>query len=355
MRYILFIVLNFLSCTVFAALDEVIISNEDKTCAIHYLTTKTKFNWTIKVDTKNCKNGWVDGYASVQLYSPRKEQMETLTGFFNEGYWTDTFPATGQVIERTSPEERTQSLSFLLGKDEEANITYIGQLRAVQPEARPYSAFQGCPDLRILIVVQKREIFQNIAFQDRIVQQGLKWAHQYCSAPDILALFGATTPTQPEIIFQMQVDTITGDRTIISPVSTQKNNEENKPSEIREEKADVLLSVEPQEENASVSYTPSLVAHSPKTPETTKEKEILSHLQILSKIKGTPVKGRIAVHIHKVSLDNTAITDLPEKIELLYHPNMKEGWAVVEGVLNEGKMQVSSIQSCQQEWCTDVP
>ena len=146
MRYFLFFCLCFLSSFSYAGLDEFVISNEEKTCSIHYLTTKTKFNWTIKVNPNSCRDGWVDGHAEVRLFSPTKEQTETLSGFFNQGYWLDTFPSLGRIIERSSPKERVQSLSFLLGEDKEANITYIGQVRANQPEERPYSAFQGCPD-----------------------------------------------------------------------------------------------------------------------------------------------------------------------------------------------------------------
>ena len=353
MKFIFLIIFMLFSGTVWAALDEATISTEDKNCAIHYLTKKTKHNWTIKVDAQECKDGWVDGFATVQLYSPRKELTETLSGFFKEGYWTDTFSAPGKVIERTSPEERVQSLSFLLGEDKEANITYIGQLRATQPEERAYGAFQGCPDFRILVVVPQTATFQNPAFQDKIVEQGLKYIRTYCPDPDILALFGATSPTHPEIIFHMQVDTVTGDRTIL-PLEL-KEDESISPIELREEKTDILLSVEPEKDTTIVSYTPALPSNPIKVQEQKKERDILSHLQILSKTSKQPVSGRVAVHINQVLLDGTGITDLPETIQLMYHPNIKEGWAVVEGSLSENKMQVLSIQFCEKEWCTDVP
>ena len=115
MKYILFLGIYLFSCLAYAGLDEFTISTEDKTCAIHYLTSKTKYNWTIKVSPKSCKEGWVDGLAEVQLYTPTKQLSETLSGFFSQGYWLDNFPSIDKIVERSSPFDKTQVLSFELG------------------------------------------------------------------------------------------------------------------------------------------------------------------------------------------------------------------------------------------------
>ena len=354
MKYILFWGICLFSCLASANLDEFTIATEDKTCAIHYLTSKTKYNWTIKVPQKSCKEGWVDGLAEVQLYSPTKQLSETLSGFFSQGYWLDNFPSVGKIIERSSPEEKIQVLSFELGKDEEANITYIGQLRATQPEGRPYSAFQGCPDFRVLVVVPDTSIFENQAFQDKIVEQGLKYAHTHCAHPEILALFGAVSAQDPQIVFQMQVDCENKERTLI-PVEENNSMDDDFPLELRMETADVLLKVDSEGDKTVVSYLPekphSSVAQIPASPSPV---SILNHLQIQSKVSGKAEKGRVVVHIKKVLLDGTGITDLPDEISLLYFPGLKEGWAIVEGELQEKEMKVSAVQFCKKEWCTDV-
>lgn len=356
MRKILFLILCFFPLLSQAGLDEVTISTEDKSCSIHYLSLRTKYNWTIKVDPSSCKNGWVDGVAKVHLFSPMKEQTETLSGFFKEGYWLDTFPLTKQIIERTSPGENIQSLSFLLGKDKEADITYVGQLRATQPKGRSYGAFLGCPDFRILVVVPDEKIFDNSAFQDKIVEQGLLYAHSYCAKPEVVALFGATSTTQPDILFRMQINPTTLEREIL-PLPPKEESLSPSPLELRTEKSDILLSVTSEEEKAIVSYEKVEI---PKTnffpvKEAPKEKEILNHLQIISRTFGHEVSGRTVVHINKILLDGTGLTDLPDEIQLLYYPNLKTGWAVVTGTLQKDKMKVSNVQFCQQEWCSDVP
>lgn len=356
MKYFLFFIFSFFPFLSHAALDEFTISTEDKSCSIHYLTSRTKFNWTIKVNSAECKDGWVDGKADVKIYSPTKQQTEILSGFFAQGYWLDTFPPVSNIVERSSPAPKTQSLSFVLDEDKEADITYIGQLRAIQPPDRSYSAFQGCPSFRVLVVVPDTSVFQNPAFQDKIVKQGLKYAHSYCPKPDILALFGAISAKSPEIVFHMQVDCETGERKIIPIENKDEENQAEKPLELREEKADVLLSVEPDNEKAVVSYSPKEIPFRPvqQLSNTNNELSVLHHLKLLSKISRKAEPGRVVVHIDKVLLDGTGVTDLPDKISLLYYPNLKTGWAVVEGFLQNDKMKISNVQFCKKEWCTDA-
>ena len=355
MKYFLFLGVFLFPFLTHAELDEFTISTEDKSCSIRYLTSKTKYNWTIKVNASKCKDGWVDGRAEVQIYSPTKQQTETLSGFFTQGYWLDTFPPVHNIVERTSPAPKTQSLSFILDEDKEANITYIGQLRATQPQDRSYSAFQGCPSFRVLVVVPDTSVFQNPAFQDKIVKQGLKYAHSYCPHPDILALFGATSIKSPKIVFHMQVDCLTGERKIILVKENNEKTSMEPPSELREEKADILLAVEPTDNKAVVSYNPKehpFPFHQKESQN--KPISFLHHLRILSKINLKPEFGRIVVHIDKILLDGSGVTVLPDEISLLYYPNLKTGWAIVDGWLDDNKMKISDVQFCEKEWCNDV-
>lgn len=355
MKILSFLFLCLMSSFAYADLDEFVIATEDKSCAIHYLTTRTKYNWTIKVDKASCQDGWVHGNTTVQLYSPTKQLMESLSGSFQEGYWLGDFPLVKQIIERTSPEDHIQSLSFLLGEDKEANITYVGQLRATKPQDRLYGPFTGCPDFRVLVVVSDEKNFQNEAFQDKIAEQGLKYAASYCPNLEIVALFGAKSDHSPKIIFQMQVDPKTKERQVI-PVSDGKTNPIQRPMELRTEKTDVLVSVDPSEEHPIVSYTLQKKPSQPKQEILSEPPEtVLGHLRILSKTFGKPVSGRVVVHINRVLLDGTGVTDLPEEIQLKYYPNLKTGWAVVGGDFDKGQLRVQSVQFCEKEWCQDVP
>lgn len=337
-----------------ASLDEISIATPDKSCSIHYLSNRPRNNWTIEVDPKSCKEGFVDGIAHVQLYSATKEKMETLGGMFRQGYWLDDFPVIGPIIERVSPSEKIQSLSFLLGEDKEANITYIGQLRAIQPEGRSYGPFRGCPDFRVLVVVSDVTLFQKEAFIDKIVHQSLSYARSYCAELDLVALFGASTVTHPEVVFQMQIDPLTGDREEI-PIIPKNRVSDVVPMELREEKSDVLVSVTAEEEKVHVLYQiPPANQPSVSVPPQ-KKKDVLGHVKIISRVLKKPVAGRVVAHIRDVLLDGTGITDMPDEVQLVYYPGLKPGWAVITGMLHNNQMQVSDVQFCQKEWCSDVP
>ena len=45
--------------------DEQVLFTKNKSCAIHYLTPKTKKLWSIEVDEGYCHDGWVQGFTSV--------------------------------------------------------------------------------------------------------------------------------------------------------------------------------------------------------------------------------------------------------------------------------------------------
>ena len=160
--------------------------------------------------------------------------------------------------------------------------------------------------------------------------------------------------TVKEFLNLIDLETINGQWIgIIIPIE-EKEGLKNQPLELREEKSDILLSVEPSGEKAVVSYNP-IVENSPKgQSDKPVQKNILNHLQILSRISGKPEFGRVVVHIDEVLLDGTGVTDLPDKVLLMYSPNLRIGWAVVEGTLQDDKMKVSGIQFCEKEWCTDV-
>ena len=80
----------------------------------------------------------------------------------------------------------------------------------------------------------------------------------------------------------------------------------------------------------------------------------LNHLNVQSKLTNKPAQGRVIVHIQSVDLDGSAWVDMPQKVQLKYHPHLKIGWAIVQGYFYKNQMQVSNIQFCNQEWCNDV-
>ena len=342
----------------YAGLDEVVLSSADKKCAIRYLTSKSMKNWSLQTKA-NCPDGWVHGYHQVEIMDGQKQKSEILKGFFMDGYWLGLLPAKGHVLNRLTPNENVQSLTFLIQHDETQDIDYIVQLRASKNESGSYTEFQGCPIFRLLVVNKQKDLFFNEAFQEQISKEALMIAKKLCAKLETIAVFGATKSDAlaSDIVFQMQIDAETKEKTVM-PVETDFDDSDiNTPIELRQESSEVLLSVEPSENNLKIDYSDRLF-DSFKTSQKTEEKFLpitsLNHLDVQSRITEKPTKGRVVVHINTIDLDGTAKTDLPKVIELKHHPKLKIGWAVVQGMFYQNQMQVSDIKFCQQEWCKDV-
>ena len=353
---LLFLILSFPFCS-WAGLDEVTLYSANKKCAIRYLTQFPTNGQTIQTNNP-CPDGWVQGYASVEISTPQYDAKETLSGFFIDGYWTESFPTRGHVQDRANPQENVQNLTFILDTDKEANITYLVQLRAVKSENGLYSAFKGCPIFRLLVVTPDVQFFQNEAFQSKIAHQATNYAKRLCSDLNTIAVFGTNKidARSPDIVFQMQIDPSTKEHTLIPPSMDFQNTDINTPIELRKESSDILLSVNPQKDNVSVSYGKTEI-HSIPVPDPKDPPPLtsLNHLIVQSKMTNQSAQGRIIVHIKSVNLDGTAWVDMPQQILLKYHPQLKIGWAIIQGRLDKNQMRVSDIQFCQKEWCSDVP
>ncbi len=325
MKKILFFCFLIFSFTLQAGQDERTIFTKDKKCALHYLTQKEMKDWTIQVNPKFCENGWVNGYAEVELYTPFSRLSETLSGFFLDGYWLGNLKLSGQVLDRTTPELNQQALNVLLYQDKD--ISYVLQLRSISQENRAYGPFLVCPDFRMLVVVPDPQIFLQESFQEKIRQKVLSDAKMYCDDLEQVAIFGSSqiNPSLDDIVFQMQIEAQSGEYTLVKMV-------EKKISLVNENHK-VLPPSQKKSENHMTA---------------------LAHLDVMSRLENTPKKGRIIVHIQKLNLDGSAWVDLPQPLLLKYNSALKEGWMVVEGTYFHNEMTVSDIQVCEQDWCQDV-
>lgn len=358
MKRIVFFLMLLVPTVCLADLDEVVLHSENQKCAIRYLTTKPVKGQLIKTN-KECPDGWVQGYSSVEIDTPQYQMTETLTGFFMDGYWLGSFPAHGHIQDRSNPQENVQALTYILDTDKEADITYLVQLRATRSENPIYGAFTGCPDFRLLAVVPDIQLFENEVFQEKIATKATLYAKKLCADLDTIAVFGAKkiNARAQDIVFQMQIDPVTKEHNIISTENNFQNTDVNEPIELRPQSGEVLLSVEPTEEDFIVRYGKPEKPLPPLKPSKTSPAlplTSLNHLNVQSKLTDHPAQGRVIVHIQNVDLDGSAWVDLPQKVQLKYHPQLKVGWAIIQGRFYKNQMQVSDIQFCEQEWCNDV-
>lgn len=326
-----------------AGLDEEKITTPDGQCALYYLTRYPRSGWTIQTDKKQCRDGVVQGYAQVKLYNAHHQLSEKLSGFFLDGYWLGSFMGQGPVLDRTTPEEGQQALTFQLGQDDQA--TYVAQLRAVQEEDRPYGPFTGCPDFRVMAVVKDVSLFQEDTFQDKIAHQANQYARSLCSDLETIAVFGATKlkPTASDIIFQMQIEADTQERQII-PLIKMTDTVAGVPVELRQQNSKIVFQNDiPVSRESSATFVPQKPF----------KRTALAHLDVLSRVLGKPVKGKIIVHVKQLNLDGSALVDLPQPLLLKNSPDLTTGWLEVSGQYHQGQMRVNEVKKCSKRWCAD--
>ncbi len=355
MKYLIFLLMLF-PIGLQAGLDEVVLSSKDKKCAIRYLTTKPMKGWTIETKAE-CSDGWVHGYNRVEILDIQKKSKQTLNGFFMDGYWLGLLPAKGHILNRLTPQENVQSLTFIMDKDEEQNNTYIVQLRSTKNEDGSYTEFQGCPIFRLMVINPERKLFDNEVFQEQIAQKAFRLAQKLCAKLETIAVFGATKTDAlaSDVIFQMQIDAESKEKNII-PIQTDFNESDiAQPIELRHQSSEVLMAVIPEKDGFKIDYSKSFSYPEKSIPQKeTLPITSLAHLDVQSRITDKPVQGKVIVHINKIDLDGSALTDLPQKVLLKHHPKLKIGWAIIQGNFYQNEMQVTDIKTCQKEWCSDV-
>ena len=126
-----------------AGLDDQIISNPENTCKIHYLSQNTKKLWSIQT-TAECPDGWVEGFTSVRVFNAFGNEVETLVGFFKNGYLLDKFVNLDTVVARGNPAKNEQTLTILIDTDQESHVEYLALTRAKMSDKGVYSTFSLC-------------------------------------------------------------------------------------------------------------------------------------------------------------------------------------------------------------------
>ena len=344
-----------------------IITDKAQKCKIHYLSSTPKKMWYIKTDN-DCPNGWVEGFANVQLFDLFDTEVIAISGFFKQGYWLEQFTHLEKPMFYSSLNEDTKTLSFLIDTDQPSNTQYLALFRSTREKDRAYSSFFTCKkEAYFLVVHPYTEDFKNPAFQGRIFKQLRQEAKILC--PDIqrLIILGVTTTQTPSTnwIFHADMDLTTG-QTNLRYRQSAADEKNDKPSELRKEKAEPIV---------SITSSPTTIIHADygiQTPKTNSEivtsKNKSSQLwdytdynysaldlALLAKITPQPIQGKAVMHIASVSLDGTGAVDQPCPILLQQAIDLKPGWVKVQGSfsIQNDKIIVKplTIYPCTQEWC----
>ena len=345
------------------SMDEVVLSNAKNDCQIHYLTTKQKKLWTIDVDPASCKDGWVNGFATVSVKDPLNRLVETLHGYFYNGYWFLEYPGNVTAFERTNPESDTQSFIFQAAQEPDLELTYYAVARATRPKDGVYSGFRLCSERPVFLVAHDPiGDFQQSLFQSTTLKNAKKLLPKLCPKSKQIELLGvsAQNPTDTNWVFQAIINFENDENTL-------KYNTRNTstpipmPTELRREDGEKLLTIQPQQEGTPKAFygeatPPTEEMETIFIPESEPAKSAFD-LALLARVKSADVRGRAMIHIDNVRMDETIDVDLPIPLSAKGDAKLTPGWYMATGLFrNEnGKdfIQILSAKPCLKEWCPD--
>lgn len=206
-------------------LDEKVLSTKNGKCSINYLSDKNTSGWFIDVADSGCRDeNALNGYYSVVVYNGFAEQVDQLTGYFSEGYFTNDAFVNVPLLARSSAQLGVQKATFYIEKDMINEIDYIGQMVSYNEKQGGYSPFNVCAPFRVLAVTNNVKAFDNFEEYNPVFENIRKMAGRFCSQTNKTQLFvsAAIEPEPADIVFFAEID-FTPDSAKVSVIDNAEN------------------------------------------------------------------------------------------------------------------------------------
>ena len=337
--------------------DEQLLTTENKSCAIHYLTPKAKKLWTIEVDESYCQKGFVQGFTTVLIKDSLGRTAQELKGYFHQGYWLSDFPGPIAEFQRGFPQNKAQTLLFKIQSDNDTDFYLATQST---PKEDHYSAFEICTIVpTIMAVHEPATAFGQSAFQTQILSLAQKLVKERCPQAKQWQIIGGTNQilAEGDGPFHANIN-LTSDETTLSFNSPIPLKEKLHPTELRHESAEPILTIQPEPphiQSASEEkqeMTPPPFQEISGTPQQTQS---AVDLALMAHVLQSPIQGKAVIYIDDTK-DGLSITrPLPLKLQTTQPLN--KGWHIVMGMFKPQKattdIHILWAKACLKEWCTD--
>lgn len=330
-------------------LDEQIIQTEDKKCAIHYLTDKSKKLWSIEVNQAYCHEGWVHGFASVVLKDSLRRTAKTLGGYFHKGYWLSDFIGNIDTFYRMSSGLSQEDFVFPIDIDKELNSEFYMVARAEKKDGE-YGSFDICPQQPVLLVLhQPIEDFKASLFQTKLIQKAQNVILTKCPETKEFTLLGIEKVTTPlRWILRGYID-LKGSE--VNLTYQANSNVVPRPSELRHEEGENLITI-PAQQNPD---QPKLANNPTKKTEIKDGQQSAVDLALLAQVLQQDIQGKAVVYVAHKNADYSFAVTRPLPLAMQSQETLSPGWYLVDGVFQYNKGQVvvkvSSVTRCLKEWC----
>lgn len=335
--------------------DEQVIATEDQSCAIHYLSNKTKKLWSISVDKSYCHDGWVQGFTSVVLKDSLNRTARTLKGFFHQGYWLSDFPGPIDTFYRLTPKKEVQDFIFEAYTDKNTNAVFYTVATSAFTENQ-YSAFNLCSENPLLLVVHEPVTdFDQSLFQTKILDAAQRLVKQKCPDTKKFNLAGGSSQilAEGDGPFRASVD-MTTEETTLSFTSPVPLKEKLHPTELRRESAERIITIDPQLPTEKSTDSQPTQSDQPDSAETTPQWQSAVDLALTAHVYQTPVHGETIIYIDN---STSLVATRPLPLTLQSEQPLSSGWHLIKGSFNAHgettRVHILSAKPCLKEWCAD--
>ena len=353
--FLLFFIVISNSCGA-ESFEEQKIETENKKCAIHYLTAKHKNLWTIDVNENYCKDGWVNGFASVVLKDSLRRSVKTLEGYFEKGYWLSDFPGEVGAFYRMEREPQKQDLVFEMAKDDELDVVFYRVARS-EGKNEEYGAFEICPlEPSIIVTHQPVSDFKTSLFQSKLIRLARDHLLSKCPKIKKFDVWGVeSVDSLSKWIFQARFDLASEEMTLNYQTMLDPNDIP-RPSELRHEQGENLITIHPQKNEQKKEDVGGVEAKN-KDDQSRNEIKSAVDLSLLAQVLQQEIKGKTIVYVTTKRSDYSFVVTHPLPLVLKFQEMLSTGWYLIDAVFQpqeEGALvQVLSAKKCQKEWCVD--
>ncbi len=177
-------------------LNEYLIPTADKTCVFHYLSdTKPANDSLIQIQNAQYPDSCLEkGAARVHITNAQGAVLETFDGYFLNGFFIADLPLNSRALKRTSDEENTQYLDFLIDEDKELNIRYIGTMHASLTQTG-YGAFDACAPFEITLQTPNKSLFENKDTLQNLSTVIKSYATTLCPSGQVIEMNATDSPS----------------------------------------------------------------------------------------------------------------------------------------------------------------
>ena len=175
-------------------LNEYRIYTPDKQCFIHYLSSNP-ISEDLHIEVEQ-SSGFEDvrcfekGNFKINILNNKNDILQTLDGFFINGFFIGELPLNSHVIKRSAEKDGTQNLYYFLDKNDDLKIKYIGKMQA-KLTGNIYTNFELCDSFEIWLQTSNKELFKDQTTLQNLFTGAKSYAQTLC--PNVQTIvFGAT-------------------------------------------------------------------------------------------------------------------------------------------------------------------